>query len=176
MPAFAFLFLNFFFIFRFSAVPIWQIFLHNSLQISFRFHLVAPVRGTSSCGGMAAPAKHRVSHQRWGWNPQGSSHQALELRPTAVLEAQPAKADRTFTAFLLFLGHCSLTEYFLALTVMHSGLWFCLMLSGSWWDCHRQFEDFSDNQPGITLFSFIPLLMSYFSCDMSGMSITKRCF
>lgn len=166
-----------FLIFPFSGVPVWWISLHNSLQTGFRFHLLAPVRRTCSCGGTAAPGKHLMSCQRLGWNPRGLSHQALELRHAAVLAVQPAKADRTFTAFFLFLGCCSLPEYFLALTVVHDGLWFCLVLSGSWWDCQRLFEDFSDNQPQITpLFFFIPLLMSYFSCGISGMSITKRVF
>lgn len=67
------------------------------------------------------------------------------------LQQKVQKAYRTFTAFLLFLGDCILPEYFLVFCVIHTGLWFCLMLFGSWWDCHNRFEDFPDNQPGITL-------------------------
>lgn len=61
------------------------------------------------------------------------------------------KRRRLFTSFLLFLGDCILPEYFLALCVIHKGLWCCLMVFGSWWNCHNRFEDFADNQPGITL-------------------------
>ena len=72
------------------------------------------------------------------------------------LQQKVQKAYRTFTASLLFLGDCIPPEYFLALCVINQGLWFCLTLFGSWWDCRNRFEDFPDNQPGITL-SFHPI-------------------
>lgn len=164
MPAFAFLsFLFFPFNFHCLWSAVWQVSLPNSLQ-TVQVSFACPSEEDQQLDGeTAAPGEQRQSQQRSGWNSAGL---------ITLLAAQHAKAGRASTAFLLFLGDCRLPEYFLALTFIQDGLWLCLMLSGSWWECHKQFEEFSDNEPGITLFFlFIPLLMSYFSCILSGMSI-----
>lgn len=79
------------------------------------------------------------------------------------------KCKRLFTSFVLFLGECILPEHFLALCVTHKGLWCCLMVFGSWWNCHNRFEDFADNQPGITLpfhpITHIILLLWHLKCE-----------
>lgn len=148
---------NFLFFWSAHLANFFVYFLANRLQVSFS----CPSEGNQQLGGTSAPGGHHVSPQRWGWNPRGSLHRARELGHAAVLAAQLQTWQHMHCIPSLPGRLQSPRVFFLALTVVHNGLCFCLMLSGSWWGCHRWFEDFSGNQSAIMLSS------SHCSCHCS---------
>lgn len=132
MPAFTFLSLFFYFLFPvFLECPLGKFFLHNSLQTSFRFHLLAPARGSSSCGGDGSTCWAPCEPPEVGLEPTGFVTPSTGALTHCCPCSTTCKGWQEVTAFLLFLGHCSLPEYFLALTGMHNGLWFASCFLGA---------------------------------------------